>query len=324
MDGFHLTTHPINLTQGDTQMQQYLELLKDIKTNGTFKGDRTGIGTKSVFGRQLRFDLNKGFPLVTTKTVHFKSVIVELLWFLQGRTDVQWLNNRGCKIWNQWATTEADTSKFTTTPVPTEKMLWVWHSKEPSKEKLEEANQFIHDDGYILDEQPLRELLIKEGIPEFYTYEQMGIATGSTGKIYGAQWRSWVCPDGTTIDQISELIQLLKTKPDSRRLIVSAWNPADLPDETISPQDNVLNGKMALAACHTLFQFYTEIIGEVNDRWDWVKVNDPETEDALHDFFFDRNVTDWERHAALTERGVPTRKLSCQLYQRKPNCALVA
>ncbi len=307
-------------------MQQYLELLKDIKTNGTFKGDRTGIGTKSVFGRQLRFDLNKGFPLVTTKTVHFKSVIVELLWFLQGRTDVQWLNNRGCKIWNQWATTEADTSKFTTTPVPTEKMLWVWHSKEPSKEKLEEANQFIHDDGYILDEQPLRELLIKEGIPEFYTYEQMGIATGSTGKIYGAQWRSWVCPDGTTIDQISELIQLLKTKPDSRRLIVSAWNPADLPDETISPQDNVLNGKMALAACHTLFQFYTETIPLFDTIAMCERLGlDAELHKAIEPYLngdIDNMVKTTREFAE--KHGVPTRKLSCQLYQRKPNCALVA
>lgn len=166
-------------------MQQYLALMRDVIDNGLDRGDRTGTGTRSVFGRQLRFDLSKGFPLVTTKTVHLKSVIVELLWFLQGRTDVTWLQERGCKIWNEWATTEGD-----------------------------------------------------------------------LGPVYGKQWRSWACPDGRTIDQVSEVIEQIRTNPNSRRLIVSAWNPADLPDESLSPQQNAEQGRMALAACHTLFQFY--------------------------------------------------------------------
>lgn len=166
-------------------MKQYLALMKDVVDNGVARGDRTGTGTRSVFGRQLRFDLGEGFPLVTTKAIHLKSVIVELLWFLQGRTDVNWLKERGCNIWNEWANAE-----------------------------------------------------------------------GELGPVYGKQWRSWACPDGTVIDQISQVIEQIKTTPYSRRLIVSAWNPADLPDETLSPQENVNNGKMALAACHTLFQFY--------------------------------------------------------------------
>ncbi len=166
-------------------MQQYLDLMRDLVDNGFQRDDRTGTGTRSVFGRQMRFDLNAGFPLVTTKTVHLKSIIVELLWFLQGRTDVTWLQERGCKIWNEWAT-----------------------------------------------------------------------ASGDLGPVYGKQWRSWACPDGSTIDQISEVIQQIKTRPNSRRLIVSAWNPADLPDESLSPQQNAEQGRMALAACHTLFQFY--------------------------------------------------------------------
>ncbi|MDO3387421.1 thymidylate synthase [Gilvimarinus sp. SDUM040013] len=166
-------------------MKQYLELMRDVVDNGIERGDRTGTGTRSVFGRQMRFDLSAGFPLVTTKTVHLKSVIVELLWFLQGRTDVAWLQERGCRIWNEWAT----------------------------------------DDGDL-------------------------------GPVYGKQWRSWACPGGATIDQISQVIEQIRTKPNSRRLIVSAWNPADLPDEAESPQANVAAGKMALAACHTLFQFY--------------------------------------------------------------------
>lgn len=166
-------------------MRQYLELMRDLVENGVERGDRTGTGTRSVFGRQMRFNLEEGFPLVTTKTVHLKSVIVELLWFLQGRTDVQWLQERGCRIWNEWAT-----------------------------------------------------------------------ESGDLGPVYGKQWRSWATPDGSTIDQISDVIEQIKTKPNSRRLIVSAWNPADLPDESISPQQNVEAGRMALAACHTLFQFY--------------------------------------------------------------------
>lgn len=166
-------------------MQPYLSLMRDVVDNGVTRGDRTGTGTRSVFGRQLRFNLQDGFPLVTTKTVHLKSVIVELLWFLQGRTDVQWLQERGCKIWNEWANSEGD-----------------------------------------------------------------------LGPVYGKQWRSWMCPDGSTIDQISQVIEQIKRTPNSRRLIVSAWNPADLPDETKTPQQNADDGKMALAACHTLFQFY--------------------------------------------------------------------
>ncbi len=166
-------------------MHQYLELMRDIRDNGVDKGDRTGTGTRSVFGRQLRFDLGKGFPLLTTKKVHLKSIIYELLWFLSGSTNNQWLTDRGVTIWNEWA-----------------------------------------------------------------------LENGDLGPVYGKQWRSWACPDGTTVDQLSELVEMIRKKPNSRRLIVSGWNPADLPDESLSPQDNVRRGKAALPPCHTLFQFY--------------------------------------------------------------------
>ncbi|MDI3325157.1 thymidylate synthase [Pontibacterium granulatum] len=166
-------------------MQQYLDLMRDILENGTDKGDRTGTGTRSVFGRQLRFDLSEGFPLLTTKKVHLKSIIYELLWFLDGNTNNNWLKERGVSIWDEWA-----------------------------------------------------------------------LEDGDLGPVYGKQWRSWQCPDGSTIDQISQVVEQIKKTPNSRRLIVSGWNPADLPDETVSPQDNVRNGKAALPPCHTLFQFY--------------------------------------------------------------------
>ena len=166
-------------------MKAYLDLMKDVLDNGTDKGDRTGVGTRSVFGRQMRFDLAEGFPLLTTKKVHLKSIIYELLWFLNGSTDNTWLTDRGVSIWKEWAT----------------------------------------DDGDL-------------------------------GPIYGKQWRSWVAPDGRVVDQIEELIEQIKTKPNSRRLIISAWNPTELPDESLSPQENVEQGRMALAPCHCLFQFY--------------------------------------------------------------------
>lgn len=153
-------------------MQQYHDLLRHILENGTDKKDRTGTGTRSVFGYQMRFDLQKGFPLVTTKKVHLKSIIYELLWFLKGETNIAYLKEQGVSIWNEWA-----------------------------------------DDN------------------------------GELGPVYGKQWRSWEGKDGVVIDQITDLINQIKNNPDSRRLIVSAWNVADLP-------------KMALMPCHNMFQFY--------------------------------------------------------------------
>ncbi len=166
-------------------MQQYLDLLDKILNEGVQKGDRTGSGTLSVFGHQMRFDLQQGFPLLTTKKVHVKSIIHELLWFLKGDTNIAYLNQQGVTIWDEWA-----------------------------------------------DEK------------------------GDLGPVYGHQWRSWPLPDGQVVDQIAMVMEQIKQTPNSRRMIVSAWNVADLPDESISPQQNIENGKMALAACHTLFQFY--------------------------------------------------------------------
>ncbi|MEQ1559467.1 MAG: thymidylate synthase [Methyloglobulus sp.] len=166
-------------------MKQYLQLLDKILTEGTLKGDRTGSGTLSIFGHQMRFALAEGFPLVTTKKIHLKSIIHELLWFLKGDTNIGYLRDHNVNIWNEWA------------------------------------------DGQ-----------------------------GELGPVYGCQWRSWPTPNGDSIDQIQQLIKQLKQTPNSRRMIVSAWNVADLPDESISPQQNVANGKMALAPCHAFFQFY--------------------------------------------------------------------
>ena len=167
-------------------MQQYLDLLQKILDEGEVKEDRTGTGTRSFFGHQMRFNLNDGFPLLTTKKIFFKGVVHELLWFLNGSTDNNELKGNGVHIWDEWE-----------------------------------------------DE------------------------SGDLGPIYGYQWRHWLDQNsGESIDQIQNVIDQLRNNPSSRRIIVSAWNVADLPDESISPQDNVKNNKMALAPCHALFQFF--------------------------------------------------------------------
>ena len=168
-------------------MKQYLELMRHVKEQGVYKSDRTGTGTYSVFGYQMRFNLADGFPLVTTKKCHLRSIIHELLWFLRGDTNIHYLQENGVSIWDEWATDE-----------------------------------------------------------------------GELGPIYGKQWRSWEGPNGEMVDQISWLIEEIKTNPDSRRLVVSAWNPVVLPDVSKSPRQNAADDLQALPPCHCLFQFYVQ------------------------------------------------------------------
>jgi thymidylate synthase len=163
-------------------MKQYHDLVKHVLENGYEKNDRTGTGTKSVFGYQMRFDLNAGFPMVTTKKLHLKSIIYELLWFIKGDTNIQYLKDNGVKIWNEWAD-----------------------------------------------------------------------KNGNLGPVYGHQWRNW---NSDNIDQLVDVIETIKNNPDSRRLLVSAWNPSVLPNTSISFSENVAQGKAALPPCHAFFQFY--------------------------------------------------------------------
>ena len=190
-------------------MKQYHDLMRHVLENGSQKGDRTGTGTKSVFGYQMRFDLNEGFPMVTTKKLHLKSIIYELLWFLKGDTNIKYLQENGVKIWDAWADKK-----------------------------------------------------------------------GNLGPVYGHQWRNW---NSEEIDQIAELIKELKANPNSRRMLISAWNPSVLPHNSKSFSDNVANNKAALPPCHAFFQFY---------------VSPPSAEGG--------------------EKG----KLSCQLYQRSADVFL--
>lgn len=165
-------------------MRPYLELLRDILANGVEKGDRTGTGTLSVFGRQYRHDLADGFPLLTTKKLHFRSIAHELLWFLRGDTNIRWLKDNGVSIWDEWAT-----------------------------------------------------------------------ESGDLGPVYGAQWTAWPTEDGP-VNQIDYVVDTLRNNPDSRRILFHGWNVGYLPDEAMSPQDNVRAGRMALPPCHLLYQFY--------------------------------------------------------------------
>ena len=163
-------------------MKQYLDLVRHVMSSGNEKSDRTGTGTKSVFGYQMRFDLKDGFPMVTTKKLHLRSIVYELLWFLRGDTNIKYLNDNGVKIWDDWAD-----------------------------------------------------------------------SNGDLGPVYGQQWRNW---NDNGIDQIKNVIEDLKTNPDSRRMLISAWNPGVLPNTKISFEENVKNGKAALPPCHAFFQFY--------------------------------------------------------------------
>ena len=166
-------------------MKAYQDLLADVLSNGVEKGDRTGTGTISVFGRQFRHNLEDGFPLLTTKKLHFKSIINEMIWFLNGDTNTKWLKENGVKIWDEWATEDGD-----------------------------------------------------------------------LGPVYGKQWTAWPTKDGKTINQIDYVVNTLKTNPNSRRILFHGWNVEYLPDESVSPQENARNGKMALPPCHLLYQFY--------------------------------------------------------------------
>lgn len=174
-------------------MKQYVDLINEIIENGEIRSDRTGTGTKSIFGHQMRFNLKDGFPLLTLKKVPFKNIVSELIWFLNGDTNIRFLKEHKNPIWNEWATEDGD-----------------------------------------------------------------------LGPVYGKMWRSWPTTDNQTIDQIQVLIDGIRTKPHSRRHLVSGWNPELLPDETISPVENVKNGKQALPPCHTLFQFYVNTNNELS------------------------------------------------------------
>lgn len=326
-------------------MKQYLDLMRDIRENGVYKEDRTGTGTYSVFGRQMRFNLQEGFPLVTTKKLHLRSIIHELLWFLKGETNIRYLKENGVNIWDEWV--KKGTEEYRELTLKERSELTSKRGGEVFDKWLDHIRALRGDffEGMI----PLTPTIIDEhhkfldtlGIP------RRVLIAGELGPVYGAQWRSWPdcvkvdhalderCYDDMikagytcdawpaeesyafykrTIDQIAKVIETLKTNPDSRRIIVSAWNPA-LVDE------------MALPPCHALFQFYSApmtlkqrialAVGNY-EKWggDFHMWADGDF-DGIEKHNDDAAITTW-----LDEHGVPSRKLSCQLYQRSADVFL--
>lgn len=236
-------------------MQQYHNLLAHTLTNGRYRSDRTGVGTIGLIGQQMRFNLADGFPLVTTKKVHLKSIIHELLWFFSGKTDIAYLKENGVTIWDEWATAE-QCARF-------------------------------------------------------------GREAGDLGPVYGHQWRNFGATknaDGSYnsdgVDQITEAINTIKNNPDSRRIIVTGWNPKEAND-------------VALPPCHTLFQFFTEKLSGA-EMLDLIKAKVGLRETLILDWDGDGETRWYTRIVEkCNELNIPTRRLSCQLYQRKTNCALV-
>lgn len=246
-------------------MKQYLALMQDILDNGVVKKDRTGVGTLSVFGRQLRFDLKEGFPLVTTKKVHLKSIIHELLWFLNGDTNVKYLQENGVKIWNEWSDEEGNLG-------PVYGKQW----REWRDCKVVECHDVRRT-----------QQLMQRG----YKYIGNMKEDGTTYLVYEKAH-----------DQISKVIQQLREDPDSRRIIVSAWNVGDLDD-------------MALNPCHNYFQFYTTEM-TLLERLDWYEANEPE-KFANAPLINHEDIDNEERlHETLDREGIPRRKLSCFFLMR--------
>ncbi|WP_042223634.1 thymidylate synthase [Oceanobacillus manasiensis] len=202
--------------------QAYLDLCKHILNNGTKKEDRTNTGTYSVFGHQMRFDLNKGFPLLTTKKVPFRLVASELLWFIKGDTNIRFLLEHNNNIWNEWAFEK-----------------WVNSTEYKGPDMKDFGNRSQVDQGFNEQYQEQMSLFKEKVLHD----DEFAATYGSLGSVYGKQWREWKTSSNTTIDQLKDVITSIKQKPDSRRHIVSAWNPEDVPT-------------MALPPCHTLFQFY--------------------------------------------------------------------
>lgn len=252
-------------------MKQYLALMQDILDNGVVKKDRTGVGTLSVFGRQLRFDLKEGFPLVTTKKVHLKSIIHELLWFLNGDTNVKYLQENGVKIWNAWSDEEGNLG-------PVYGKQW----REWRDCKVVECHDVRRT-----------QQLMQRG----YKYIGNMKEDGTTYLVYEKAH-----------DQISKVIRQLREDPDSRRIIVSAWNVSDLDD-------------MALNPCHNYFQFYTTEM-TLLERLDWYEANEPE-KFANAPLINHEDIDDEERlHETLDREGIPRRKLSCFYMMRSNDVAL--
>jgi len=311
-------------------MNNYLQLLEHVLNNGRAKSDRTGTGTLSVFGPQLEFDLSEGFPLVTTKKVHLKSIIHELLWFLRGSTNATELQDVGVRIWNEWAQPEDVYCRQKRSGYEI-KLAWAKLKQitvADADEKIKLLTAQFRADHPELElqciEEMIRDQIIREGVSEYK--EVLEKAKGDLGPVYGKQWRAWPTPSGN-IDQIANVIERLKTNPDCRRLIVSAWNVGQL-------------DQMALMPCHNFFQFHTEEL-TVRERLEhaWATAAKEKRMDARLDRLYDEYLVTFrdsadgvdgvaqgslinEVNAYLDQIKTPKRILNCKFNMRSADLFL--
>lgn len=296
-------------------MKQYLELMQYILDNGVEKKDRTGTGTISIFGAQMRFDLRRGFPLVTTKKCHLPSIVHELLWFLNGDTNTKYLKDNGVSIWDEWAQ-PCDKIDVQATAA---NLIDANYRAIDIAGLLEEAKTKYDVDLEADDAEAIREYIKRycadqdatdplwrgsnhsKTADDYIVYAKL---KGDLGPVYGKQWRDWVGPNGEHHDQIANVLNQLRNDPDSRRIIVSAWNVADL-------------DKMALAPCHAFMHFYTRELNH-GERCQWLYDNAADEYDELGEAI--AKLPEDERDAAIQQvfeqQGVPKRELSLQLYAR--------
>lgn len=296
-------------------MKQYLELMQRILDEGVEKKDRTGTGTVSIFGHQMRFDLRESFPLVTTKKCHLRSIIHELIWFLNGDTNVKYLQDNGVSIWDEWAATEDVIDVYESI----DKTLAYMCTDLSAGTYIESVRQSTGIDLTTASNDVLikffDDMAAKESarLTEYHgqpttitrdTYVEYSKRVGDLGPVYGKQWRDWVGPNGEHHDQIANVLRQLREDPDSRRIIISAWNVADL-------------DKMALAPCHAFMQFYTRELC-FDERIQWLYDNTADEYDELEELI--AKLSAEKRDAgvlqALDKYCVPKRVLSLQLYQR--------
>jgi thymidylate synthase len=296
-------------------MQQYLDLLADVRDNGRFRPDRTGVGAYGVFGRQLRFDLSKGFPLLTTKKLFTRGIIAELLWFLAGDTNEHTLRDQKVGIWKEWAPKGPELNVY-------ERLQWLNESNREAYMAAvrTESTQRIKGESH----EDFRNRDIEADIAHYTPIlDAAGVPThapgdGDLGRIYGAQWRNWKAVRPTVtgtdeppydiirVDQITNLIRDLKTNPNSRRHIVTAWNPGEL-------------DQMALPPCHCLFQFYTE---ELTTGERETLFRDARVSNVCYEEY--KCLDPWLLPGFFSENSIPKYRLSLQLYQRSQMSALAA
>lgn len=296
-------------------MKQYLDLMQRILDEGVAKHDRTGTGTISIFGAQMRFDLRREFPLVTTKKCHLRSIIHELIWFLNGDTNVKYLQDNGVSIWDEWVATEDVIDVYesidkTLAYMCTDLSAGTYIESVRQSTGLDLTTASNDELLQFFDDMAAKEsarLTEYHGQPTLITrdaYVEYAKRVGDLGPVYGKQWRDWVGPNGEHHDQVANVLRQLREDPDSRRIIISAWNVADL-------------DKMALAPCHAFMQFYTRELC-FDERIQWLYDNTADEYDELEEAIAKLSAEEREAGTiqALDKYGVPKRELSLHLLQR--------